>query len=265
MNSLIATTALLATTALAQGIGSAIVLNNCNYDVSLNNVPASGGGASAVSQTLSPGGTYTQEWTQLTNGDGWSIKLAPPGASSVMQYEYTFQNDGTIWYDLSEVNGDPFNGDWVISATGDCAPRQAAYMYSTDDAYGEQSCPQASAITVSLCGLSGGSSSGGSPSSAQSAQSSPVASPTWNGAQSAVSSVTQAFGSVTSAFDNAAAAVATPTTFATAVVKGGKTVTNMHTVVVTQYVSAAEAAATEAAGSKRHGHIHRHADFHNRA
>merc|ERR1711939_534387 len=52
------------------------------------------------------------------------------------------------------VNGNPWDGDWMITANSEsstCSPKQQAYRYATDDAYGMQACPQDSDITVSLC------------------------------------------------------------------------------------------------------------------
>jgi hypothetical protein len=94
--------------ASVSALGSAKVVNKCTYDVYTCVVPASGGGQQQQDLTLSPGGTWDQEWTSLTNGAGWSIKFAHnEGAfgSNILQYEYTYQNDGTIWYDLSCVDG----------------------------------------------------------------------------------------------------------------------------------------------------------------
>lgn len=163
INTILTGVALLAATALA-GPGSAIVINSCSYDVHISNTPAAGGGYNAINQVLSSGGSYSQVYTELTNGNGWSIKLSPTGnfASNLMQYEYTYHNDGTIWYDLSEVDGNPWDGNWEITATSGCTPRQAAYQYSTDDAYGMQACPDSASITVTLCsGTSAGSTSWG--------------------------------------------------------------------------------------------------------
>ncbi|THW63773.1 hypothetical protein D6C90_07633, partial [Aureobasidium pullulans] len=151
-NSVFATAALVAAAA-ADNVGSAIVVNKCNYDVTLVNVPSSDGGYSEIDKTLSPYDTYTQAWTSLSNGNGWSIKLSnSTSLENILQYEYTYQNDGTIWYDLSEVNGNPWDGDWEITAdSSSCTPKQQAYRYATDDAYGMQACPADSTITVTLC------------------------------------------------------------------------------------------------------------------
>jgi len=140
--------------ALTQAAGNAVVVNKCSYDVYMANTPSSGGGFTEVDKTFSSGDSYTQPWTELSNGNGWSIKLSKTAGafeSDILQYEYTFHNDGTIWYDLSEVNGNPWDGNWEITATTGCTPRQAAYRYATDDAYGMQSCADDASITVTLC------------------------------------------------------------------------------------------------------------------
>ncbi|KAI4761475.1 hypothetical protein E4T52_07831 [Aureobasidium sp. EXF-3400] len=151
-NSVYATAALVAAAA-ADSVGSAIVVNKCSYDVTLANVPSADGGYSEIDKILSPSDTYTQKWTSLTNGNGWSIKLSNSSSlENILQYEYTYQNDGTIWYDLSEVNGNPWDGNWEITAdSASCTPKQQAYRYATDDAYGMQACPADAVITVTLC------------------------------------------------------------------------------------------------------------------
>jgi len=155
MYAVLASVALMATSAVATSVGTAYVVNKCNYEVTLCNVPASDGGYSEIDQTLQPNDSYSQQWTELTNGNGWSIKLSKDTTlENIMQYEYTFHNDGTIWYDLSDVNGNPWDGNWEITAdspSSTCSPKQQAYRYATDDAYGMQACPQDSEITVTLC------------------------------------------------------------------------------------------------------------------
>ncbi|KAM3418883.1 hypothetical protein BST61_g4846 [Cercospora zeina] len=135
------------------GVGSAVVVNNCNYPVKLCNVPSAGGGHEEEDTSVAPGGSWSQAWTSLSNGNGWSIKLSKTDdLDHILQYEYTWHQDGIIWYDLSCVNGNPWDNDWEITADGtECSPKQQAYRYSTDDAYGMQSCGQDSVITVTLC------------------------------------------------------------------------------------------------------------------
>ena len=136
--------------------GNAIVVNRCNQDVYLQNTPSAGGGYTNVNRILAPGGRYEQHFTPLTNGNGWSIKLAKDASlDDVLQYEYTWHpvlTPKTIWFDLSQVNGNPWENNYWISASGPgCNPVQHAYLYSTDDSYGMQTCPSDADIVVTLC------------------------------------------------------------------------------------------------------------------
>lgn len=151
--------ALLASRAYA-GPGQAKVVNGCPYSVDLDAVPAANGGFSDIQKTLAPGESWSQTYTQLTNTMGWSIKLSHSGSKGIMQYEYTWNNDGTIWYDLSGVDGNPWNANWLLSAVGGyadqnkksaCKPNQTYYRCDTDNSYGEQSCTDDASITVTLC------------------------------------------------------------------------------------------------------------------
>lgn len=254
---LIASAALVATAA-AQGIGSAHVVNKCTYPVTLCNVPAADGGFTEIDKTLQPNDSYEQEWTQLTNGNGWSIKLSKDTSlAQIMQYEYTFHNDGTIWYDLSDVDGNPWDGDWMITADqSTCTPKQQAYRFSTDDAYGMQACPQDSSITVTLC--SGEEQADGEASSVsasvasvsstatETSYSTPDATPTVTYADSTTTSdeaqLTQYTAVASSAAESTPVSTTlSPTTFATSttavVTSAGAVVTQVDTAVVTEVVT----------------------------
>ncbi|EGP91630.1 unnamed protein product [Zymoseptoria tritici ST99CH_1A5] len=164
VNSFVASLALFGASASALGAGH--VVNKCDYDVYTSVVPASGGGQETKMLTLSPGDSWDQSWTPLTNGAGWSIKFSKEEGSfgsNILQFEYTSQNDGTLWYDLSCVDGTPWQKDWHISSdTDDCIPKQAAYRFSTDDAHGMQNgCPCEASITVTLCSSNSGNSTSG--------------------------------------------------------------------------------------------------------
>ncbi|KAK5175193.1 uncharacterized protein LTR77_000330 [Saxophila tyrrhenica] len=262
--------------AAAQAIGDAIVVNKCSYDVYMSNTPAMGGGYSNIDKTLSSGATYSQTYTELSNGNGWSIKLSKEEnafQTNILQYEYTFHNDGTIWYDLSAVDGNPWDANWEITASKGCSPRQAAYRYATDDAYGMQSCGDDATITVTLCsGEAGaGSGSGGSPSSAPAptseapAPSSPVETSTkkQNGGNNwghhtwglEENKVAAAAGDALLDEPKSKAPAQSPTTLAT-VHKSfdgpAVTVTNVHMETLTKFVTATDAP------SKRHEHHRRH-------
>jgi len=272
MQSIIATVALLAASALADSIGQAVVVNKCNYNVLMHNTPAADGGYTEIDKTLSPNDSYTMQWTQLSNGDGWSIKLGKEDCdwqTNLMQYEYTFHGDGIIWYDLSDVNGNPWDGDWEItasSASSTCTPKQQAYRYATDDAYGMQACPQDSVITVTLCSGedqddSGAASASSSVAAATSAASTSFAAPSSTPAQ--VSSYAQSASSVEASSTQYSSA--SPTTFLTSSVvtsavtstnAGGSTVTDVDTAVVTNVVTATQYRQHGHQWTRRHGHNH---------
>jgi len=153
ISNMIAATAILASAPLANALGHAIVKNACNYEIRMCNVPASGGGYEEVDMWLQPNETYTQQYTELSNGNGWALKLSDSESlEHVLQYEYTTHNDGIIWYDLSQVDGNPWYGNWQITTDSkNCSPKQQAYRYANDDAYGMQSCPDDADIVVTLC------------------------------------------------------------------------------------------------------------------
>ncbi|KAI5370194.1 Putative Osmotin/thaumatin-like superfamily [Septoria linicola] len=283
MNTAVASFALFAASAVAgsygysaTGVGSAHVVNKCNYPVKLCNVPSSGGGYEEEDKILAAGESWSQPWTSLSNGNGWSIKLSKTdNLDHILQYEYTYHNDGIIWYDLSCVDGNPWDKDWEITANGtDCNPKQQAYRYSTDDAYGMQSCSQDTAITVTLCtGVSadnGSAVDGPSSDSSDSAPSSSASAPSYTSAASAPSyedksskatsaPAATAYGYNWNNADAAksAAAKMTPTTFATAVTAAvstddaqGVTVTEIETIYATAEVTA------YANRHRRHEHVH---------
>lgn len=248
--------AMLAGTVAAQTVGSAIVLNGCDYDVYVTDVPAAGGGYEQMTKTLSPNQTFEQQWTELANGEGWSIKLSKSTSlANIMQYEFTFHNDGIIWYDLSDVNGNPWDGDWEITAqspSNTCTPKDHAYLYSTDDAYGMQACNSDATITVTLCsGQSQNASSAGSASSSAAASPSSMAASTYSSstppASTSASSFTWRGAQADATPDAGSSSSASMTTFATLTSsaspvvtsnQAGVTVTEIETAIVTDIVTA---------------------------
>ncbi|KAF1345388.1 hypothetical protein BDV97DRAFT_372596 [Delphinella strobiligena] len=241
-NSVIATAALVAAAA-AQSIGSAVVVNKCQYDVYLYNVPAADGGYTEDDKILSTDDTYEQQWTELTNLQGWSMKLSnSTSLNYILQYEYTFLDDGTIWYDLSEVNGNPWDGNWEITSdSSTCVPKQQAYRYATDDAYGEQACPQDATITVTLCsGDSDDDTAASSASSSVAAESTSAASTTESAPTSIPASTTSE---------------PNPTTLETSTITSEPATTGYHVVTVT-HVATTTAWTHQWGGRDAHSHQH---------
>ncbi|EME88945.1 uncharacterized protein MYCFIDRAFT_181388 [Pseudocercospora fijiensis CIRAD86] len=258
---------------MASSVGSAYVVNKCDYEVTLCNVPSSGGGYNQEDKTLAAGESWTQPWTELSNGNGWSIKLSKSASlENILQYEYTFHNDGIIWYDLSCVNGNPWDKDWQITASGaDCSPKQQAYRYATDDAYGMQSCESSADITVTLCtGISadhGNSTDAGSSPAPSYSSSTSAPTPVAYTASPSSSLAPLGYGSWTHGYD----AQPTPTTLATSASLttqvetydgGAITITEVETAWVTAVVTAYENRGAPAPNRFRrhehHAHGHQH-------
>jgi hypothetical protein len=153
ISNMIFATAILASAPFANALGKAVVKNACNYEIKMCNTPAANGGHEEVDKWLQPNETYSQQYTELSNGNGWSIKLSDTESlEHILQYEYTTHSDGIIWYDLSQVDGNPWYGNWQITTDSEnCNPKQQAYRYANDDAYGMQSCPDDADIMVTLC------------------------------------------------------------------------------------------------------------------
>ena len=223
ISNIITATAILASAPLANAFGNAVVKNACKYEIKMCNVPASGGGYEQIDKMIQPNETYTQQYTELSNGNGWAIKLSDDESlDHILQYEYTVHGDGMLWYDLSQVDGNPWYGNWQITTNSkNCNPKQQAYRYANDDAYGMQSCPDDADIIVTLCSGEGYNDELAAEASASVAAASQANTVSWtplggyaDAATSAVASATSLAGYVVSSWAENKAAVQ-PTTLAT--------------------------------------------------
>jgi len=256
ISNMIAATAILASTTLVNALGNAIVKNACNYEIKMCNVPAQFGGYDEIDKWLQPNETYTQEYTKLSNNNGWSIKLSDTESlEHILQYEYTTHEDGIIWYDLSQVDGNPWYGNWQITTNSEnCNPKQQAYRYANDDAYGMQSCPDDADIIVTLCSGEGYNDDLAAEASASVAAASQANTVSWtaldggSGATSApASSATSAYGNW--GYNKGVKQATTLVTKASAAPTGNVVVTE----TIYQTVYARETAPAQRA-HRRHGH-----------
>jgi len=259
-----AATAILASAPFANALGKAIVKNACHYEIKMCNVPAANGGYDQIDKWLQPNETYTQEYTELSNGNGWSIKLSDTESlEHILQYEYTTHGDGIIWYDLSQVDGNPWYGNWQITTDSkNCNPKQQAYRYANDDAYGMQSCPDDSDIMVTLCSGEGYNDELAAEASASVASASQANTVAWGagagtgGYETSSSAAASSSATATSApasYGNWGynKGVEQPTTLATKASAAPTDNVVYHTITTTIY--AREAAPTQRA-HRRHGH-----------
>lgn len=114
------TTALLATltilTPITYALGNAVVTNNCADPIYLWSV----GGSIGPKQTIESGANYTEPFRRDPASGGIALKITRKDnglydGSAQMVYAYTLDSDHKrVWYDLSDVFGDPFAGKAVV-------------------------------------------------------------------------------------------------------------------------------------------------------
>lgn len=149
--------AVLASSFLASVVfaGSANVVNNCPSDLYLWSV----GDVAAPMVTISAGANWTEAYQTRAYG-GISIKISPTiDDTSIVQFEYTL--DDKLWYDLSNVNGNPFrSSDLLLSSKGTtcqdiaCPAGESnckmAYTVFDDD-YATHACDGGIDLTLTMC------------------------------------------------------------------------------------------------------------------
>lgn len=95
----------LALVRLSRAVGSISIKNQCDFPVNLWSVSDQQGPMVTLS---SNGGEYSETYRTNPNGGGISIKITPEDyvTDPVTQLEYTLTD--LIWYDVSNINGMPF-------------------------------------------------------------------------------------------------------------------------------------------------------------
>ncbi|MCJ1374622.1 hypothetical protein MMC20_005854 [Loxospora ochrophaea] len=170
--------------------GSAIVVNNCDFDIFVQSDftkdPTSSPPQvimSSMKTVSSNGAPWSETYQGGTGTGGVSIKISNSSefsGSNIAQFEYTVVPESTqIFYDLSLINGQQFSGlnsilgpnpqvsgcsSTTCTASGgcecpsgatDCAP---AYM-NPDENKATSACALSTSVTYTLCGDSSGSTS----------------------------------------------------------------------------------------------------------
>jgi len=122
-------TSLLTLTTLALGlatsvsaVGNARVINNCNVAVSVWSVGSAIDGPWRLSAN---GGSYAEQFVKDPTTGGKALKITIPADglySGAPQTDFAYSLDNAnIWYDLSDVFGDPFAGQkLVVSSAASC-------------------------------------------------------------------------------------------------------------------------------------------------
>lgn len=147
------TIAALATLApLAHAVGNAIVENNCGNPIYLWSVDSNVG----PEQKVMPGEAYSEKFRRDEVTGGITIKVTRVddglyNGSPQTNFALSLK-DGRIWYDLSNVFGDPFEGKSVaVTPSFDSCP---SIVWENGVPPGEnqtRDCEADSDVTLSLC------------------------------------------------------------------------------------------------------------------
>lgn len=106
---------------LAHAVGNAIVFNNCPNPVYVWSV----GSSIENSATLQNGQSYTEQFRHDDQTGGITLRVTAVADgiynnAPETDYAYTLDN-ATVWYDISDVNGDPFANSQVALVPADSA------------------------------------------------------------------------------------------------------------------------------------------------
>ena len=145
--------------------GRATVLNKCKFPVFIYACSQHPAGCTAESKLGANGGTYAETYLGASTA-GRSIKIGTTSGEinkPILQLEYTNTGSGSVSYDLSEVNGNPFGryGFTLTSSNSACfhqkCPAPGTHnvcptVFTTPTNGVPKNCPIGSSIGVTLCG-----------------------------------------------------------------------------------------------------------------
>lgn len=148
---------------VAATTGDANVRNYCDFDVYLYVCGQDPAVCTPEYTLAAKTGTYSEEFSTPNNGR--SIKMGTTAgevSKPILQFEYTNDGTGLVYYDLSEVNGNPFGayGFYLTSSSDKCfsanCPPPATnavcpWVFTTTTNGEVKNCPVANSIGVSLC------------------------------------------------------------------------------------------------------------------
>lgn len=99
----------------AASVGHAVVHNRCHFPVYIWSV----GGAIGSAVTTGPNGRYVETFRHDPKSGGIAIKITTVRdglrkSAPLTIFAYNLAGDGKVWYDLSDIFGDPFKGYPVV-------------------------------------------------------------------------------------------------------------------------------------------------------
>ncbi|KAI9042058.1 putative BYS1 domain protein [Aspergillus affinis] len=139
-------------TPLVSAVGSAVVKNNCKYPVYLWSV----GGSVGPKKTIQPGASYSEKFHHDATSGGVTLKITKANdgiynGSPQLSYAYTLDGN-QLWYDLSNVFGDPFSGSPLVIKPKDTGCSNICWPQGTRPAGSQvKVCSANSDETLTLC------------------------------------------------------------------------------------------------------------------
>ncbi|PHH86718.1 hypothetical protein CDD83_9852 [Cordyceps sp. RAO-2017] len=138
--------------AVASAAGNARVFNNCPFSVTAWSV----GGQISAPHNIATGRTYSEPFTRDPQSGGRAIKitLRPDGLlRGDPETDFAYNLDGnTIWYDLSDVMGDPFKGHRLVEASSNPSCPRIVWENGIPPAGSQvKNCQADADVTLTLC------------------------------------------------------------------------------------------------------------------
>ncbi|EQK99821.1 hypothetical protein G6O67_004133 [Ophiocordyceps sinensis] len=137
---------------VASAVGNARVVNNCPFEVTTWSV-----GSTVLGPfTLQTGGVYSEPFTRDPKTGGRAIKttLDRDGLYTGQPqtiFAYNLQ-DNHVWYDLSNVFGNAFEGNRLVVASGDAACEAIAWDDGVPPAGSQvKNCQEKADVSLTLC------------------------------------------------------------------------------------------------------------------
>ncbi|KAF3392740.1 Antigenic thaumatin-like protein [Penicillium rolfsii] len=137
---------------LASAVGNARVVNQCGFPVYVWSV----GGSVSQQNTVASGGTYSEVLHHDPASGGIAIKLTTVANglyNGSPQTNFAYTLDGQqVWYDLSDVFGDPFSNHAInVKASASCPSICWPSGIATSGASQVKVCDANSDVTLTLC------------------------------------------------------------------------------------------------------------------
>ncbi|KAF2812421.1 uncharacterized protein BDZ99DRAFT_266326 [Mytilinidion resinicola] len=139
---------------LALGVGTAYVVNSCDYDIFVWSVGSNVGPKSTLHQF----DTYSEGLRYDNKTGGISIKVTTKDnglydASPQLNFAYTLDTaNNTVYYDLSDVFGDPFANETVLLYAKQECPSIAWPEGVPPAGSKTQACADDTGLWLALCG-----------------------------------------------------------------------------------------------------------------